>query len=285
MKLLVAVPSRNRFRENEILRNTWSWLQHSKFDKKVFVEPDEYDDYCKAIGKENVVMHKKNNIGIGGAKKSIQKYALKNGYDLVLKCDDDIWNWRDFKNGWYRYHGNASGVPMSDRKKANAEDVFDRAMEDSIELFENYDEVGAVMYLYGQMMFHQPGTKWTNFNSRLATVFMSRANLLAPPRSGEVHQFEEFYTWLELRKKGFVAPQYGLAGFHVDGDSHMNSGGLQDFNRTKMTNESIAIFNELYGDEVVYKKDNGRGGFHVTPDTRKIELCKPIKIPEDFKLN
>ncbi len=282
MKLLVAVPSKNRWRDNQIIRNTFSWLKYSSFDFKIFVEPSEYDYYCSAVGAENVVSVKNDNINIGGSKVYIQKYALKMGYDLILKCDDDIWNWRDFKNGWYPYTGKSNGVPMDERKKACAKFVFDHAMRDSIELFEDCSDVGCISYFYGQMMFHTPFTKWTTWNCRPATVYMTRADLLAPPRQREIHQFEEFYTWYNMRKLGFVAPRYGLAGFHIDGNYAANSGGLQDFNRKKMTVESMRILKELYPNELVYKKDNGDGGFFVTHDTRKIELCKPIKVPSKY---
>lgn len=202
---------------------------------------------------------------------------------MILKCDDDIWNWRDFKNGWFPYSGHTSGVPMEERKKACAESVFDRAMKDSIELFKREPSVGCVSYFYGQMMFHTPGTKWVTWNCRPATVYMTRAELLAPPRQAEIHQFEEFYTWYNMRKLGYVAPRYGLAGFHIDGNYAANSGGLQDFNRKRMTVESMRIFKELYPGEMVYKKDNGDGGFFVTHNTRKIELCKAIPVPDKYR--
>lgn len=282
MKLLAAVLSKNRWRDNQIVRNTFSWLKYSSFDFKIFVEPSEYDYYCSALGEENVESVGRDNINMGGSKVYIQKYALRNNYDLILKLDDDIWNWRDFKNGWYPYTGKSNGIPMDERKKACAEFVFDHAMQDSIELFEECSDVGCISYFYGQMMFHKPGTKWVTWNGRPATVYMTRADLLAPSRQSEIHQFEDFYTWYNLRKLGFVAPRYGLAGFHVDGNYGVNSGGLQDFNRKKMTVESMKIFKELYPNELVYKKDNGVGGFFVTPDTRKIELCKPIKVPSKY---
>ena len=85
-----------------------------------------------------------------------------------------------------------------------------------------------------------------------------------------------------MRKLGYVCPKYGLAGFHIDGKYASNSGGLQDFNRRKMTIESIRILNEIWPNEIKYKKDNGDGGFFVNQDTRKIELCKPIPVPDDL---
>lgn len=148
MNLLIAVLSRNRYRENQIIRNTFSWLQYSKYDFKIFVEPDEYEDYCNAVGVNNTVSVERNNINIGGSKAYVQKWALQHGYDLILKCDDDIWNWRDFKNGWFPYQNKTSGVPMYERKRACAEFVFDRAMYDSIELFKNRTEVGCVSYFF-----------------------------------------------------------------------------------------------------------------------------------------
>ena len=282
MRLLIAVPSKNRYREDQIIRNTFSWLQYSEYDFKIFVEPSEYENYCKAVGAKNVVSVEKNNINIGGSKCYIQKWALEHGYDLILKCDDDIWNWRDFKNGWFPYQGKTSGIPMKERKRACAEFVFDKAMEDSIQLFEQRPDVGCVSYFYGQMMFHKPGTKWTTFNCRPATVYMTRAELLAPERQSEIHQFEEFYSWYNMRKLGYVCPRYGLAGFHIDGNYASNSGGLQDFIRRKMTIESMKILNEIWPGELIYKKDNGDGGFFMTHNTRKIELCKPIPVPDDL---
>lgn len=282
LKLLIAVPSKNRYGEKQILRNTFSWLKYSKYDFRIFVEPSEYEKYCEVLGKENVVSIEENDVNLGGSKVYIQKWASKNGYDLIMKCDDDIWNWRDFKNGWYPYFGKTSGIPMEERKRACAEFIFDKAMQDSIELFEKREEVGMVGYLFGQMMFHKPGTKWITYNGRPNGIFMARTNLFAPKRQEEVHQFEDFFTWYSARKLGFVCPIYGLAGFHVDGNYGVNSGGMQDFNRKKMLAKSIRVLNEIWPNEMVYKKDNGIGGFFVTTDTRKIELCKPIPVPKDL---
>lgn len=86
MKVLVAVPSKGR--PEAILKDTLSWLAKSKYDWRVFVEPQDYVQYTRYT---NNRLHrlKYDNRGLGYAKKEIQEYAEENNYEAIFKCDED----------------------------------------------------------------------------------------------------------------------------------------------------------------------------------------------------
>ena len=286
LKLLIAVPSRNRYRENEILKNTWSWLQHSKYDHKVFVEPHEYGFYKDAIGEGNIIKLGEDNAGLGYCKLCIQQYARENRYDLIMKIDDDTSGWYDYKNGWYRYYKKTNGVPMSERRKAICEDIFDRVVEDTIELMEYSDQVGGVGYPGGGSMFHEPGQKWLKFNGRFLSPYTTRTELFCPPRSRELSQFEDFYTQYNILRQGKFTAFYGLAGYCDGGGEGKNKGGFQDFDRMKLSDESRKIAEEIWPNELHYKiYKEGQPDQYMGLNIPKIKALKLIPVPEDVKKN
>lgn len=74
-------------------------LDHVPF--KILVEPQEYDDYCKSVGKENVIKLPFSNLGQGSypARNYAWEDAKKNGYERHWCFDDNIAMFRRLYKG------------------------------------------------------------------------------------------------------------------------------------------------------------------------------------------
>ena len=68
---------------------------------KIAVEPQEYKEYCKAVGKNNVLKLPFKNLGLGSypARNYCWEDAKKLGYKYHWLFDDNITNWAKWING------------------------------------------------------------------------------------------------------------------------------------------------------------------------------------------
>ncbi len=74
-------------------------------DFKIVVEPQEYDNYCKAIGEKYVLKLPFKNLGVGSypARNFAWEDSLKNGYERHWIFDDNIHRIRRLNKGLKRW--------------------------------------------------------------------------------------------------------------------------------------------------------------------------------------
>lgn len=223
MKILVAVPSKNR--AEELVKYTYSWLSKVEgldIDYRIFVEPQDYDSY----GVDNLVNIGQNDQGLFFVKQFIYDYALENGYDAIFKVDDDV-------RGWTNY-----------RAKQGPEDsakTFIKIIEESVKQFNKHPEIKAVGFPYSFQMFSQ--FEWAKSN-RLQTCYLVRTESFSPKEGVSV--FEDFYTALRIRVNGGMILRYGLSGIDLGNGVGKGKGGLQMFDRDELAKKEIEIMKELY---------------------------------------
>jgi hypothetical protein len=241
MKILLAVPSKNRWREDEIKKNTLSWLQFTEYDWQVFVEHHEYKLYKKITS--NVVDIGVNNSGIGGVgfvKTKIQEYAIENGYDLIMSIDDDL-----NSIACPRIDGFKGKVSTQERVKIK----WDWMIRESIDAFEIFPKLGGVSVFEGGGKFKVKDLDvWMKVNQRLETCYIVRTELYCPPRCIEIPVFQDFSTYIYLRVLGYFTLTSGITGWHVRNPVGQGSGGCQDYDRLKLAMKAKKILTEIYPD-------------------------------------
>jgi len=244
MKLLIAVPSKNR--PLQLTKHVLRWLQYTKSDWKVFIEPQDEAKYkdIPVLKGHGVVIHE-NNRGLGYAKLCIQEYAVENGYDLVFKLDDDTQGWA---NTYTRGMGRNAPLYSWEWK---CEKLFEPIMKNSIKLLKEFEQVAAISLMYRNDMKSYSGDTWIGTNKRLQSCYIVRTEFLCPPYSEKNLVFEDFRTFLNILYNGYITVRYGLTGqdFSPVG---MNKGGMQDFDRKTMCENTKVIMKKLYP-EVVWK--------------------------------
>lgn len=271
MKILIAVPSKNRWRENEIQRKTLAWLIYTKYDYRIFVEPQDYNYYNSIIGiKDKVVDIGENDRGIGFAKIKIQQYAEKYGFDYVFKLDDDIIGWRDPAN-----RGLGRSAPKRS-KEYRCKVLFEPIIERSLEMFKEMGElVGGVTIPYGNEMREYDSDKiWIGVNKRLQCCYIIRTDLFCSKHSLEFNTFVDFLDFVYLIKSGFKTLTYGQTGIEYDGIGN-RPGGLQDNNRLIRSLHTMSVAKKVYPD-LVWKKVNKIWKFE--PDFSKTKFIERIKL-------
>lgn len=67
----------------------------------IAVEPQEYNDYCKALGEKHVLKLPFKNLGVGSypARNYCWEHSKQNGFDYHWLFDDNITNWAKWING------------------------------------------------------------------------------------------------------------------------------------------------------------------------------------------
>lgn len=246
MKILIAVPSKNR--AVAIMKDTLRWLPETRYDWRVFVEPQDFPAYLAAgIPDDRLIQLKENNKGLGYAKKTIYDWAVEYKYDLIFKLDDDIKN-------WYGADRKRSLQPVA---------VFEKAIDDSIQVMKFREDVMAVSFPYSFQMF-DAGKKWTNVNLRTQTAYIVRTNCIFPDE--RISVFEDFATFIFIRvvKNGLVL-RYGLAGMDC-ADVGVNKGGHQEFNREEKAKAEIEYLREIYP-ALTFRPVKGKA-WTIEPDMR-----------------
>lgn len=264
-KVLIAVPSKNRWREKEIQRMTLSWLRHTTYDYRIFVEPQDLENYQQQ-GIPNLVVLDKNNAGLGYSKSFIDKYAKKHKYEYIFKVDDDVYRWRDIRN-----RGIGIGKSGGTTKKQYCE-IFEKIITDSLPVLEDTPEIGAISLPYGQEL--REITMFTEINKRLQSCYLIRTSLFFKEELVEISTMEDFSTFFHVLKSGFLTIRYGLTGIDCERVGR-NSGGIQDFNRMEKNKREKEILEKIYP-EVVWKRVNKN--WQWEPDLRKTLFAKAEKI-------
>lgn len=221
MKVVSIVPSKGR--PDGLSAKTLSWLCLSKHDFFIFVEPSDYEEYKRVVPVENLIATKQHGAGLAGAKQEIINWLADKDYDLVFKLDDDIWSM-----------SGRGGRPAPE----SAAKQYDKAIADSIVMFNKYPHLGAVSFPYRWELYEIK--KWVGMNARLQTAYLIRKDLLIAGCSS----FEDFHNFIYLRSKNMMTLRYGLVG--INGDVGTATGGLQSFDRQKMAQEEVAILRKIY---------------------------------------
>jgi hypothetical protein len=242
MKLLIAVPSKNR--PEGLIKNTLRWLTYSKYPWKIFIEPQDTQKYQEALALRSdfkvsdvLVSLDKDNQGLGYAKVSIQKYAEQHGFDVIFKVDDDLKSWRDQRNR------NKEKTTRHKWSVSDYGDVFNKLINDGLEALNKYPSVGAIGLAYRNEIWEPQ--KWSSINARLQTAYMVYTKLFNPPKAEAISVFEDFATYLWVRKCGYDTLRHGLIGIDCE-DIGTNNGGHQDFNRYELAKKEAILLQEIY---------------------------------------
>jgi hypothetical protein len=223
MKCLLFIPSKAR---PEVLSsNALPFAKRTGLDYRIFVEPQDAQAYTMA----NVVHLKENDRGLGYATSSAKEYAVKNGYDLMFKVDDDV------------------------QAIGNVEQDLQRL----IKAFE-IPAVGAICFPYSFEFYAKTDKLFTRVNKRVQTCYMIRTEAFSP--SPQVSTFEDFYQFLLLRQSGYdtlYCSKHSIKCKPVGG----GKGGLQMFDRKEMAKREIAIFQSIDPSIAVISKPDKPWGY------------------------
>lgn len=264
MNTLIAVPSKGRAEQFE--KDTYSWLRYTKYPWVVFIEPGEYDDYIKVVQHPKfLITIPESNRGLGYLKIQVLKFCVSNGYDVVFKLDDDVQYWRDPSN-----RGLGHNAPKTS-KEYKCKTLFDPIIDNSLKLFEEFPKVAGISLMYGQDMKVFSGDTWIGINNRLQSNYLVRTPFIAPPGSKIKMTFEDFNTYLNIRKKGFITVRYGLTGADLR-PVGTNAGGWQSFDRRELANKAKKVLSELYPGLAWKRVENKNWDWE--PDFRKTNFDK-----------
>ena len=242
MKILIAVPSKGR--ADKIQKQTLSWLQHSEYHWRVFVEPQDFKSYEKVVPFGHLTLLQADNKGLGYAKKYIYTYANALEFDLIFKVDDDLYGWLD---------------EMRVAKKEHSAPVFDWIIHESLELFKKYEDLKGVGFPYRFEMWQL--RKWLGMNSRLQSCYITRTESFYPDERLSV--FEDFATYLKIRLNNGVTLRYGHAGMDCE-DVGKNTGGHQNFNRRTRARQEAEVLRSIYPG-IKFKRVEGKD-WDLEPD-------------------
>lgn len=218
MKILVCIPSKGR--AENIKKYTLPFVKRLNLDYRIFVEPQDKSAY----NYDFVEVHEKNNIGLGGALVNCKKYAEKNGYDVILKLDDDV---------------SAIG---------NIEDDIDKIKKGL-----SISKVSAICFPYSFEFYSKSDKMFTRENKRLQTAYFIKTERFRPNEN--VSTFEDFYQFLQIinRNEKTLFCSKHLIKCNAVGKG---KGGLQLFDREIMAKKEISIFKQIDSTiSVIVKKD------------------------------
>lgn len=90
MRMLIVMPSKRR----PYTLKTTQWLLKCDLPEdvrfKCFCEPQEAIHYRATLGRRNVAVLDRNDMGLGYALQYAHRYAAERGYDLCFHIDDDV---------------------------------------------------------------------------------------------------------------------------------------------------------------------------------------------------
>lgn len=218
MKILVCIPSKGR--SENIKKYTISFLKRLNLDYRIFIEPQDKPFY----NYDFIEVHSENNIGLGGALVNCKKYAEQNGYDIILKIDDDV---------------TAIGAIEND---------LDKILKAFL-----INEISAICFPYDFEFYSKTDKMFTRVNKRLQTAYFIKTNRFRP--SKDVSTFEDFYQFLQIinnKEKTLFCSKHLIKCNAVG----KGSGGLQMFDRELMAKKEINIFKNIDKTIEVIVKNN-----------------------------
>ena len=216
MKCLVCIPSKGR--PGNIKKNIEPFMQRLGLEYKIFVEPQDLDQYQF----NHVIALDANDKGLGYATSFAKDYAEENGYDLIFKIDDDTKAIGEIEKDWPKV----------------------------IKAFE-IKKVGAIAFPYSFEWYAKSDKLFTRANKRIQTCYIIRTKLWRPTEA--VSTFEDFYEFLLLRMDNYdtlFCSKHLIDCAPVGG----GAGGLQSFDRSSMALKEINIFKSIDPTIQVIKK-------------------------------
>lgn len=258
-KLLIAVPSKNR--SSYIFKDSYDFIRHSKYIYKIFVEPQDFRDYSETIPVENLIKIPFNDKGLYFVKHFIFEYAVKHNYEYVFNLDDDLVNVRDPE---LRSKGYQGRVDREDRVKR----IFDKMIEESVEVLDKVSELGAVAIKYGNELHTYDGSSWVGINRRLNSNYIIRSKFFVFPKPDPDYfgLYFDFFSFFNLLKLGYHTVQYGKTGLDIR-PVGVNAGGLQSYDRGKIANKDKEYLEKFFP-FVVWKEVKNKE-WKYEPDFRK----------------
>ena len=190
MKLLIAVPSKAR--AQFLLKYTWAWLQQLPYDKRIFVETQDYDSYCQAGFEPWLQVMPECDQGLGYALTQIQ--AAAQGYDLIFRVDDDV-------QSWSRGHGDPESV-------AHSVELISTALEsDILPTLEQYPHLAGITfdYLHFRRIHPDPNKKWI-FYSRFRGQYVIKRDWFTP--HANISALEDVYMTARIWANGGMTACY-----------------------------------------------------------------------------
>lgn len=264
MKILIAVPSKNRV--ETLKKYTLSWLRlvnelpdlSDEYDWKIFVEPQDFSKYSELFEASGVddlsgllVDIRQNDKGLGYAKNFIMEYALDNGYELVLKLDDDVKGFTKMRVG-----------PKTEEESALN---FVWMCNKVVPIFQNHRNLGAVAFPYGNELYDMTDT-FTK-TKRLQTSYFIKPELFAV--NPDINVFEDFATGLNVLVKNFAMLKYNWAGQVLGVKVGGGTGGHQAYDRKVQAYKEVELLRAIYPALKFRKVDKP---WEIEPDIKSIKL-------------
>lgn len=218
MRILVAVPTKGRV--DTITKNTLSWLWKTKYDWKLFVEPQEKATYLRLYPMlaDKLVVLPEDNQGLMYAIGRIKAYAMAHRYNAVFKLDDDV-------KGWYGATRKRSKTPVQD---------FERVVDDVLTAMSVDQTIGGVSFPYSHQMFDVEG-KWAD-SGRFQSCYIVRSSLIY--HNPNVRVFTDFSNYVHIRSLGMSVKRYKWLGMDIQPVAQY-AGGLQMLDRASFYEDSI----------------------------------------------
>ncbi len=262
---LIAIPSRSRV--NLLKEGAHSFVKHSQYPYKVFVEPNQYDDYRKVFREDELVQLDENDLGLCYAKAFIQDYCLSQGIKFVFKMDDDLTNVRVRNMSALK-----KGGKTLDRK-FRTENFLDPLISESLSLLRENKEIKGVSLQYGNEMWGDPKIRWI-LNKRFQSSYIIDTDFLFPYPQHIYNQcFEDFDTFFNIVDKGFYVARNEIYG--VDFGKINGPGGINDFKRREQANIAKENMSKRYP---YLKWKKVEKDWDWEPDLRRTKEFRSISI-------
>lgn len=248
MKILLAIPSKNRV---DILgKFTYQWLKDLPFDWRIFVEPQDEQEYVACFGRIGVVCLGEDNRGLSYSAKCIKTYAKQNNYDLVFKIDDDVKSFTGF------------------REKGSIDrtvELLKEKIEIFIKWFEEKPNLGAIAFPYSFQMFEKQECVLTK---RIQSCYVARTELFTPD-DYEFQVFQDFATGINCLLKGKKIVKYNLLGQDLGIAVGKESSPWKNRDRETLARQDCDNLRKLYPPIAFRRVDKP---WKIEPDLRSIKL-------------
>ncbi len=249
-KLLIAIPSKNRIAT--LLKYTYSWVKYTQAGElKIFVEPQDYDEYVQYIPADNLIVIPENNKGLGYVKEQILFYAKQTGSEYIFKLDDDIRCFMDFRHSF------------KDSKEKIT--FFDRMVKELVSVLEDNDKLKCICFPYSFELYEKK--KWEK-TKRVATAYLIKTFSMHADR--RISVFEDFAAGLHIWANNGSVLKYGLTGIDLGVDVGKGTGGHQSYDRKPQAYKEIDALREIYP-PLKFKKVTGKS-WDIEPDLRSVKL-------------
>lgn len=230
-RLLIAVPSLNR--PYVIGQKLVRWLSRIgelnddelQIDWVVCVEPAQVLHYRLAVKPPHLITSS-DGCKMSGQITRMGQYAMENGYDFVMKCDDDM-----------RF--SAPGLT----KFAQAHVALRNALVDFVRSCRLHPEIDGCGFIrYRDHRNNKENLRFTHSQKQWTVAYVTRPqHMRLPP---EATALDDTYVPLQIVRGGGLALTYGrVVQVSSPGDGE---GGFQSYDRVKLEEECFAKTKPLF---------------------------------------